>query len=147
MSPQTQHFRRLHDALSPRASLTLLGISALAATIAWSTRATAQTPGAAPGKPDQSDKTSASPTASAVREFELPIETGTYRQGEGVQLAQTFCLNCHSVEYCEVQPPSPEKYWAATVKKMKEKFGAPLPDEMLAPLTKYLTEAYGTPAP
>ncbi len=86
-------------------------------------------------------------SANSVREFELPVETGTYRPGEGAQLAQAYCVTCHSVEYCETQPPSAEKYWGATVKKMKEKFGAPLPDEAIAPLTKYLTETYGKPAP
>ena len=58
------------------------------------------------------------PGAPGIRELELPVETGTYRQGNGVELAQAFCLTCHSVEYCETQPPSGEKYWSATVKKM-----------------------------
>lgn len=101
--------------------------------------ASASASGAPASKPD------AAP--SAVREIELPADTGTYRQGPGAELAQAFCLNCHSVEYCETQPLSGEKYWGATVKKMKEKFGAPLPDEAIAPLTKYLTETYGKPTP
>lgn len=142
MSPQTHLFRRLRAALRARSPLALLGISALASTVALCTWATAQSPEAPP-----SQAASPSTAAPAIREFEMPLETGTYRQAEGVELAQAFCLTCHSVEYCELQPPSTEKYWAATVKKMKEKFGAPLPEEMLAPLTKYLTEAYGTPAP
>lgn len=92
--------------------------------------------------------TAADPPASqGVREIELPVETGTYREGEGAQLALTYCMTCHSVEYCETQPPSTEKYWLATVKKMKEKFGAPLPDDSIAPLAKYLTAAYGKPTP
>ncbi|RYD37572.1 MAG: cytochrome c [Verrucomicrobiaceae bacterium] len=86
-------------------------------------------------------------SGSGVREMELPVEAGTYRPGEGGELAQAFCLTCHSADYCETQPPSGEKYWSATVKKMKEKFGAPLPDEVMAPLTRYLTAAYGPNAP
>ena len=86
-------------------------------------------------------------TASAEpRKIELPAEPGVYRQAPGVELAQALCLTCHSVEYCETQPPLPEKYWDATVKKMKDKFGATLPDEAIAPLVKYLTSAYGKPA-
>ena len=83
------------------------------------------------------------PAAAAPRKIELPAETGTYRQAPGVELAQAFCLTCHSVEYCELQPPSAEKYWDATVKKMKDKFGATIPDEAIAPLVDYLTRAYG----
>ncbi|MDB6070661.1 MAG: cytochrome [Verrucomicrobiales bacterium] len=80
---------------------------------------------------------------STPRKFELPPETGTYRPGDGVAMAQALCLTCHSTEYCEMQPPLPAKYWEATVKKMKEKFGATLPDESIAPLVKYLSTAYG----
>ncbi len=79
------------------------------------------------------------------RKFDLPAETGTYRSGEGSQLAQTFCLNCHSTEYVETQPPMPEKFWDANVKKMKDKFGATLPDD-ITPLVKYLSANYGAPA-
>ena len=55
--------------------------------------------------------------------FNLPVEPETYRAGEGSQFAQTCCLNCHSTEYVETQPPMPEKFWDASVKKMKDKFG------------------------
>lgn len=89
----------------------------------------------------------AAAASSSIRRIELPPESGTYRQGPGVELATAFCLNCHSTEYCESQPALPEKYWDGTVKKMKEKFGAPLPDEAMAPLVKYLTGAYGKPSP
>ena len=93
----------------------------------------------------------ASPAADksppGVRRIELPAETGTYRPGTGLELANAYCLNCHSVEYCQSQPALPEKYWDGTVKKMKEKFGATLPDEAMVPLVKYLTDAYGKPAP
>ncbi len=99
-----------------------------AATQAAVPQATAPTPAAA---------------APASRKFELPPETGTYRPGEGVAMAQALCLTCHSTDYCEMQPPLPAKYWEATVKKMKEKFGATLPDESIAPLVKYLSTAYG----
>ncbi len=77
------------------------------------------------------------------RKFNLPAETGTYRPGEGQALAQALCLNCHSTEYCSMQPPLPEKYWDATLKKMKEKFGATIPDEAMPGLLKYLVSTYG----
>ena len=79
--------------------------------------------------------------------IELPPETGAYKQVEGVELAQTFCVQCHSVEYTAVQPPMPAKFWDAEVKKMREKYFAPVPPEMDAKLVEYLVKAYGTGDP
>jgi hypothetical protein len=76
--------------------------------------------------------------------IELPPETATYKPGRNVELAQTFCINCHSADYTAMQPPMPRKFWEATVKKMKEKYAAILPNDP-APLIDYLTEAYGKP--
>jgi cytochrome c553 len=77
--------------------------------------------------------------------IELPAETGTYKDAEGVQLAQTFCITCHSTEYVAVQPPMPAKFWTAEVLKMREKYAAPVPAEMDAKLVEYLVKAYGVP--
>jgi sulfite dehydrogenase (cytochrome) subunit B len=73
----------------------------------------------------------------------LPPETATLKPGKGVELAQGQCVMCHSVDYISTQPPMPRKFWEATVKKMKEKFGAPTPDDQMAALADYLTAAYG----
>jgi mono/diheme cytochrome c family protein len=73
----------------------------------------------------------------------LPPETGTYKTAPGVELVQANCLMCHSTEYVSSQPPMPRKYWEATVKKMKEKFGAPTPDAQVAALVDYLAATYG----
>lgn len=78
--------------------------------------------------------------------IELPPETGVYRQAEGVELAQAFCIQCHSVEYAAIQPPMPAKFWDAEVKKMREKYFAPVPPEMDAKLVEYLVNAYGAGA-
>lgn len=75
----------------------------------------------------------------------LPPETGTYKTAPGVELAQANCLMCHSTEYVSSQPPMPRKFWEANVKKMKEKFGAPTPDDQIAALVDYLTATYGVP--
>jgi hypothetical protein len=79
--------------------------------------------------------------AKPVR-IELPTETAAYRPGRGVEQAQGLCLSCHSADYVATQPPMPRKFWEASVKKMKEKFGAPLPDDTTA-LIDYLTSTYG----
>jgi mono/diheme cytochrome c family protein len=73
----------------------------------------------------------------------LPPETGTYKAAAGAELAQANCLTCHSVEYVTSQPPMPRKFWEANVKKMKEKFGAPIADEQIAKIADYLTATYG----
>lgn len=75
----------------------------------------------------------------------LPPETGAYKAGTGSELAQANCLMCHSTEYVSTQPPMPRKFWEASVKKMKEKFGAPTPDAHIAALVDYLTANYGSP--
>lgn len=75
----------------------------------------------------------------------LPPETGTYKMAAGSDLVQVNCLMCHSTEYVSSQPPMPRKFWEATVKKMKEKFGAPTPETQVAALVDYLTANYGVP--
>jgi hypothetical protein len=75
----------------------------------------------------------------------LPPETGTYKKTPGVELMQANCLMCHSSEYVASQPPMPRKFWEASVKKMKEKFGAPTPDAQVSALVDYLTANYGAP--
>lgn len=74
--------------------------------------------------------------------FVWPIETGTYKPGKGMELVQALCSTCHSTEYVSTQPPFPRKFWEATVKKMKEKYAAPLPEDATA-LVDYLTSNYG----
>jgi sulfite dehydrogenase (cytochrome) subunit B len=73
----------------------------------------------------------------------LPAETGSYKAAPGVELVQANCMMCHSTEYVSTQPPMPRKYWEATVKKMREKFGAPTPEAQTAAIVDYLVTAYG----
>jgi mono/diheme cytochrome c family protein len=75
----------------------------------------------------------------------LPAETGPYKTGAGAELAQANCMICHSTDYVASQPPMPRKFWEATVKKMKEKYGAPLPDAQVVALVDYLASSYGAP--
>ncbi len=86
----------------------------------------------------------AAPLRAGETVIELPAETATYKPGKGVELAQAFCVQCHSVEYTVTQPPMPAKFWEAEVKKMREKYFAPVPAEMDAKLVEYLVSAYGS---
>ena len=88
------------------------------------------------------ESAAAAEPAKTTGEFEWPAETETYKPGKGVELAQALCTNCHSVDYVSTQPPMPRKFWDGVLKKMKEKYAAPLPDDMTL-LADYLTREYG----
>jgi len=80
---------------------------------------------------------------SAGLKIELPPETASFKTNPGSDLANGQCLTCHSVDYVVIQPPSPRTYWESCVKKMREKYGAAIPDELVEPLVNYLTQNYG----
>jgi len=87
---------------------------------------------------------SAAPAFAGVMKLELPPETGSFKPAPGAELANGQCLVCHSVEYVTSQPPFPRAFWAASVKKMREKFGAAVPADQVDPLVNYLATTYGT---
>ncbi|MFD2256580.1 cytochrome c [Luteolibacter algae] len=74
----------------------------------------------------------------------LPMETAKLKPGKGADLTTAYCMICHSVEYITTQPKMPRKFWEAEVLKMKEKFGAPVPEASVRELVDYLTQAYGS---
>ena len=80
---------------------------------------------------------------AAELKITLPTETTVLRPGKGIELAQANCFTCHSVDYIQTQPPMPRKFWEAEVKKMREKYGAPTPEETVPTLVDYLTATYG----
>jgi len=79
-----------------------------------------------------------------------PRDAATFKESDlpGYRLVLGNCLVCHSAEYVVTQPPtSPRTYWDATVKKMKKPFGAPFPDDDIAPMVDYLVKTYGAERP
>ena len=81
---------------------------------------------------------------AAPVKIELPPETGAFKFAPGAELANGQCLSCHSIEYVSTQPVLPRAFWASSVKKMQEKYGAPVPPEQVDALVNYLTQNYGT---
>ncbi|MBL9170517.1 MAG: cytochrome c [Verrucomicrobiales bacterium] len=77
----------------------------------------------------------------------LPPETAKLKAGPGVELATTHCLLCHSADYVSTQPRLTRAGWEASVKKMREKYGAPIPAGQVTNLVDYLTQVYGKPTP
>jgi sulfite dehydrogenase len=82
--------------------------------------------------------------SAAPVKIDLPQETATFKSTPGFEFANGQCLTCHSVEYVTTQPPMPQAFWAAEVKKMRDKYGAALPDDQIEWLVSYLTQSYGT---
>jgi cytochrome c551/c552 len=83
------------------------------------------------------------PAQAAVLRIELPPETASFKPAPGADLANGQCLTCHSVDYVVMQPPLPRTFWVASVKKMSEKYGAPVPEDQVETLVNYLTRNYG----
>jgi cytochrome c551/c552 len=75
--------------------------------------------------------------------FTLPPETETFKRGAGVELANAQCLVCHSADYVVIQPPLPRAFWKSSVQKMRDKYGATIPEEQIEPLADYLAANYG----
>lgn len=81
--------------------------------------------------------------AASPGKIDLPAETGVFKPAPGVELANGQCMSCHSVEYVVTQPPLPRTFWATSVKKMREKYGAAVAEDQVEPLLDYLTKHYG----
>lgn len=84
-------------------------------------------------------------TAWAV--YQLPPETATLASGPNRDVAEKYCVVCHSVDYITTQPrglADPRKFWTAEVNKMRQVYGAPIPDENAAKIIDYLVATYGT---
>ncbi|MBI5775181.1 MAG: cytochrome c [Verrucomicrobia bacterium] len=80
---------------------------------------------------------------SAPLTLPLPPETVQFKPGKGAEIAGAQCVLCHSADYVSIQPALPRAFWQANVQKMREKYGAPLPEPLVAPLVDYLTKTYG----
>jgi cytochrome c5 len=57
------------------------------------------------------------------------------------------CSTCHTTRYVLDQPPFARPQWTAEVDKMQHTYGAPIPDEAVAPIIDYLVAVRGTEAP
>lgn len=52
-------------------------------------------------------------------------------------------MKWHSAGYITSQPPMPRRFWEASVLKMKDKFGAPIPETSVKDLVDYFAETNG----
>jgi cytochrome c551/c552 len=82
-----------------------------------------------------------------VIKITLPPETAAFKPAAGIQLANGQCMTCHSADYISMQPLKGLDFWQAEVKKMKDKYGAPIPSDLLDELAAYFAVNYGTGVP
>ncbi|MDH5428449.1 MAG: c-type cytochrome [Nitrospirota bacterium] len=68
----------------------------------------------------------------------FPSDPFSFQPGPGQEIANTYCVICHSADYIYMQPPHSQTTWTEIIKKMKLAFGCPIPDESIALLSEYL---------
>ena len=77
-------------------------------------------------------------TASIAQESKVQL-----RDGPGKDKA-VQCMACHSVDYLQMNSRFLDKAgWTASINKMINAFGAPIPKEDVEPIAAYLAEHYG----
>jgi hypothetical protein len=65
------------------------------------------------------------------------------KDGPGLQQAQA-CIACHSLDYIQMNSRFMDKAgWNASVNKMINVFGAPIPKEDVEAIATYLAQNYG----
>jgi hypothetical protein len=87
------------------------------------------------------------PKAASVHKFpfkftsktiQLPESHRTFTGGAIAQVANQYCLMCHSMGMISRQPPFDRKTWLAEVSKMRSAYHCPLPEDQVAKLADFL---------
>ena len=76
----------------------------------------------------------------------LPSSDLTF-SGPGGQVLNTYCLMCHSADFLDEQPAVPLGTWKLEVNKMKNSFGAPIPEDQIERIADLLYQRFGPPKP
>ncbi len=83
--------------------------------------------------------------AAESLKIELPQETAAFKPAPGSEIANARCLVCHSADYVMIQPRLSRAFWQGSIVKMRQKYGADIPDVESEPLLDYLVNSYGAP--
>lgn len=79
--------------------------------------------------------------------YSPPPETSRFIEGPGADVTRRYCLACHSADYVSTQPPHmPAAFWQNEVAKMRNAYGANLPDEAAKTIADYLSATYSEPS-
>lgn len=78
-------------------------------------------------------------TAAAADEDQIRL-----KEGAGRELVESNCAVCHSLDYIQTNSPFLDrKGWEATLSKMVNAMGAPIPKEDVPMIVEYLNQYYG----
>jgi sulfite dehydrogenase (cytochrome) subunit B len=65
------------------------------------------------------------------------------REARGRDVTTAFCATCHSLDYIEMNADVFDRPgWEKSVRKMIDRFGAPIPEEHARTIIAYLAENY-----
>ncbi len=76
----------------------------------------------------------------------VAADEGQFRlkEGAGRELVEANCATCHSLDYIQMNSPFLDrKGWEATLSKMVNAMGAPVPKEDVPMIVEYLNQHYG----
>jgi hypothetical protein len=77
---------------------------------------------------------------------ELPVSSVVFPPGKGSEIANAYCLMCHSAGMVLRQPALTVDEWQTEIRKMQSAFGAPIPADQVDALARYLGEINGRKA-
>jgi mono/diheme cytochrome c family protein len=75
---------------------------------------------------------------SGVVEIELPKYQAELPAGEGREAFAAACISCHSTRYITMQPKVSAAKWEESVRKMMKTYGAPVSEQQVPVIVKYL---------
>lgn len=75
---------------------------------------------------------------NTTRSIFLPPDPFSFQPGKGQEVANAYCVICHSADYIYMQPEHSKEKWAAIIHKMHQVFGCPVPQDQIPTLAAYL---------
>ncbi len=81
--------------------------------------------------------------AQVDKAIEMPYVEYPMEKGDHDEVAQQYCLICHSWGYILNQGKKSRPYWKGTVQKMVNEFKAPIGKEDQQIIVNYLVKHYG----
>ena len=75
---------------------------------------------------------------NSIHSITFPTDPFSFQPGSGQEIANSYCVICHSADYIYMQPPHSQERWTEIIKKMKDAFGCPIPDDSITHLAEYL---------
>ena len=72
-----------------------------------------------------------------TRSITLPLDPFSFQAGPGEEIANSYCIICHSADYIYMQPEHTEKKWKTIITKMQRVFGCPIPQDQIPILATY----------